>query len=441
MDTDTRAPLAPEKASTASKQNSASKRPPNKPEAAGVASRSAARRGLTARQQACVAPDKPDAGARASVAAGNAASVERASITPGVSADCGSASPAPRASADRNSASAARAVQSGRGESLMGQSALIDLDGASAASRALADRDSASAARAVPSGRGESLTAQSALIDRSSASAAPGESTDRDSASAARAVPSGRGKSLMGQSVLIDLEGASAAPGESAGRNSASATPVSSEMRQPMSIAQAEAAASPQMVEAEASAAPASPAPAFVPRPGQAVRMCVCGASNPESARFCYRCGQDIADVMPTAYSGDAPETADAVAADAVNESAAEAFGGALLRLCSLDGLCALDVSESCVLGRGAVLAEYLADKPYVSRRQAYLTLENGRVYIVHGGGRNPTCLNNRPLREGAPEELHPGDEIALGGMTIDGERQTMAAYFVVRRTGDSAEC
>lgn len=324
MDTDTRAPLAPEQASTASKQNSASKRPPNKPEVAGVASRSAARRGLTARQQACVVPDKPDAGARASVAADNAASEERASITPGVSADCGSASPAPKASA---------------------------------------------------------------------------------------------------------------------GRNSASATPVSSEMRQAMSIAQAEAAASPQMVEAEASAAPASPAPAFVPRTGQAVRMCVCGASNPESARFCYRCGQDIADVMPTAYSGDAPEAADAVAADAVNESAAEAFGGALLRLCSLDGLCALDVSESCVLGRGAVLAEYLADKPYVSRRQAYLTLENGRVYIVHGGGRNPTCLNNRPLREGAPEELHPGDEIALGGMTIDGERQTMAAYFVVRRTGDSAEC
>lgn len=324
MDTDTRAPLAPEQASTASKQNSASKRPPNKPEAAGVSSRSAARRGLTARQQACVAPDRPDAGARASVAAGNAASEERASITPGVSADCGSASPAPGTSADRDEASA---------------------------------------------------------------------------------------------------------------------TPVSSEMRQPMSIAQAEAAASPQMVEAEASAAPASPAPAFVPRPGQAVRMCVCGAPNPESARFCYRCGQDIADVMPTAYSGDAPETADAVAADAVNESAAEAFGGALLRLCSLDGLCALDVSESCVLGRGAVLAEYLADKPYVSRRQAYLTLENGRVYIVHGGGRNPTCLNNRPLREGAPEELHPGDEIALGGMTIDGERQTMAAYFVVRRTGDSAEC
>lgn len=324
MDTDTRAPLAPEQASTASKQNSASKRPPNKPEAVGVASRSAARRGLTARQQVCVAPDKPDAGARASVAADNAASEERASITPGVSADCGSASPASRASA---------------------------------------------------------------------------------------------------------------------GRNSASATPVSSDVRQPMSIAQAEAAASPQMVEAEASAAPASPAPAFVPRPGQAVRMCVCGAPNPESARFCYRCGQDIADVMPTAYSGDAPEAADAVAADAVNESAAEAFGGALLRLCSLDGLCALDVSESCVLGRGAVLAEYLADKPYVSRRQAYLTLENGRVYIVHGGGRNPTCLNNRPLREGAPEELHPGDEIALGGMTIDGERQTMAAYFVVRRTGDSAEC
>ena len=245
----------------------------------------------------------------------------------------------------------------------------------------------------------------------------------------------------MGQSALIDRNSASTAPKASADRNSASATPVSSEMRQPMSIAQAEAAASPQMVEAEASAAPASPAPAFVPRPGQAVRMCVCGAPNPESARFCYRCGQDIADVMPTAYSGDAPETADAVAADAVNESAAEAFGGALLRLCSLDGLCALDVSESCVLGRGAVLAEYLADKPYVSRRQAYLTLENGRVYIVHGGGRNPTCLNNRPLREGAPEELHPGDEIALGGMTIDGERQTMAAYFVVRRTGDSAEC
>lgn len=168
--------------------------------------------------------------------------------------------------------------------------------------------------------------------------------------------------------------------------------------------------------------------------------MCVCGAPNPESARFCHRCGQDISDVMPMAYSGEPVSSTEAVAADAVSESAAEAFGGALLRLSSLDGLCALDVSESCVLGRGAVLAEYLADKPYVSRRQAYLTVENGRVYIVHGGGRNPTCLNNRPLREGAPEELHPGDEVALGGMTIDGERQTMAAYFQVRRAGGLGE-
>ena len=185
----------------------------------------------------------------------------------------------------------------------------------------------------------------------------------------------------------------------------------------------------------------APPAPAFAPQPGQAVRMCVCGAPNPESARFCHRCGQDISDVMPTAYAGEPVAPDVSAAADAVTESAAEAFGGALLRLESVDGLCALDVSESCTLGRGAELAEYLADKPYVSRRQAHLMLENGRAYIVHGGGRNPTCLNNRPLREGAPEELHPGDELALGGMTIDGERQTMAAYFHVRRAGDLGEC
>lgn len=167
-------------------------------------------------------------------------------------------------------------------------------------------------------------------------------------------------------------------------------------------------------------------ADAFAPSPGQSVRICVCGAVNPVTARRCLDCGEDISDVMPTAYAGAAP------AAPEPAPTPEAAFGGALIRLASLDGLCTLDVSASCTLGRAAELAAYLADKPYVSRRQAHLTLENGRVYIVHGGGPNPTCLNNRPLREGAPEELHEGDEIALGGMTLDGERQALAAYFTL---------
>ncbi|MGN0742679.1 MAG: FHA domain-containing protein [Candidatus Fimadaptatus sp.] len=173
---------------------------------------------------------------------------------------------------------------------------------------------------------------------------------------------------------------------------------------------------------------PAPRADAFAPSPGQSVRICVCGAVNPVTAQLCLSCGEDISDVMPAVYAGEAPAAA---AAEHVPEPGA-AFGGALIRLVSVDGLCTLDVSASCTLGRAATLAEYLADKPYVSRRQAHLTVENGRVYIVHGGGPNPTCLNNRPLREGAPEELHEGDEIALGGMTLDGERQALAAYFTV---------
>lgn len=170
-------------------------------------------------------------------------------------------------------------------------------------------------------------------------------------------------------------------------------------------------------------------ADAFMPRAGQIVRICVCGAVNPVTSSRCLNCGEDISDVMPTAYAGETPPADIRPAAVLSPETA---FGDALYRLTSLDGLCTLDVRASCTLGRAAELAAYLADKPYVSRRQAHLTLENGRLYIVHGGGANPTCLNNRPLREGAPEELHAGDEIALGGMTIDGERQAMAAYFTV---------
>lgn len=168
-------------------------------------------------------------------------------------------------------------------------------------------------------------------------------------------------------------------------------------------------------------------AQAFAPQPGQLVRLCTCGAVSPASARRCLACGGDIADVMPMPYEGEPVAPGDA------QEPAPEsAFGGALLRLTSVDGLCTLDVTDSCALGRAAELAAYLADKPYVSRRQAFLTVDDGRVYIVHCGGCNPTCLNNSPLREGAPEELHEGDEIALGGMTIDGQRQPMAAYFRV---------
>lgn len=139
------------------------------------------------------------------------------------------------------------------------------------------------------------------------------------------------------------------------------------------------------------------------------VRTCECGAKNPPNARKCSACGEDISDITP------APETKETAFA-----------------LSSTDGQYVYTVTaREVVIGRENTMGEYLARKSYVSRAHAKLTFENDELYIENLSTTNFTYINNGKIT--GKEKLSDGDEIGLGGMSLGGNRQSEAAYFIVR--------
>ena len=150
------------------------------------------------------------------------------------------------------------------------------------------------------------------------------------------------------------------------------------------------------------------------PAAAQAVRLCECGAKNPANARKCASCGEDISDITPT------PDTE------------AEPASRVSFILSSLDGQYAYRIpGDRITIGREHEMQEYLAQKPYVSRQQAQLTVEDGKLYIENLSHTNFTYVNNRRITEKTP--LQDGDEVGLGGTNINGSCQEQAAYFLVR--------
>ena len=147
------------------------------------------------------------------------------------------------------------------------------------------------------------------------------------------------------------------------------------------------------------------------------IRLCDCGEKNPPNARKCRACGEEISDVTPTPDTSVEMETSDA-APEYV--------------LTSLDGAYALrlDVPET-VVGRAEAMREYLAAKPYVSRVHARFTLRDGALWIENLSGTNFTYVNN--VRITGKTALKDGDEVGLGGLALDGARQSGAAYLLVR--------
>lgn len=144
------------------------------------------------------------------------------------------------------------------------------------------------------------------------------------------------------------------------------------------------------------------------------VRVCDCGHHNPVNARRCENCGEDISDIIPGEERG------------ATQESL-------LCALVSLDEKYSYKIAASPVcIGREAEMKEYLASKPYVSRRHAELIVEEGCFYIRNMSGTNYTYVNNIRIPQ-ENYELHDGDEIGLGGNMQNGSRQNEAAYFTVR--------
>lgn len=143
------------------------------------------------------------------------------------------------------------------------------------------------------------------------------------------------------------------------------------------------------------------------------VRLCECGAKNPPNARKCSLCGEDISDITPT------PDTA---------EKPAETT----FVLSSTDGQYAYKLtSDGIIIGRENVMSEYLSVKSYVSRSHARLLIINGELFIENMSNTNFTYVNNQKIT--GKTQLKDGDEIGLGGTSVNGKSQSMAAYFLVR--------
>lgn len=144
------------------------------------------------------------------------------------------------------------------------------------------------------------------------------------------------------------------------------------------------------------------------------VRICDCGFHNIANARKCNNCGEDLSDIIPSQE-------------DEVEQEKCRFV------LASLDGEFAFQVVESKVLvGREAEMQEYLAQKLYVSRQHAELLVEDNKLFIRNISKTNYTYVNNTKIPQ-EKFELHDGDEIGLGGNSVNGSRQQDAAYFLVR--------
>ena len=156
-----------------------------------------------------------------------------------------------------------------------------------------------------------------------------------------------------------------------------------------------------------------APAPA---EETEMVRICEeCGAINRVSDRKCVSCGEDISDIIPV------PRTS------SKNTHAPQFI------LSSVDGAYAYQITENTTdVGRECEMKEYLQDKRFVSRMHARFILDGDKLVISNLSSTNYTFVNNERI-SGDQQQLHDGDEIGLGGYAVNGERQSNAAYFVVR--------
>lgn len=142
-------------------------------------------------------------------------------------------------------------------------------------------------------------------------------------------------------------------------------------------------------------------------------RVCECGEKNPVNARKCRKCKEDICDITPTLDDQEQCKCTEFL-------------------LCSVDGEFAYSIElGEVIIGRDNVMMEYLAKKSYVSRAHAKLMLSDGELFIENLSNTNFTYINN--TRIVSKTKLKDGDEIGLGGISINGKYQDKAAYFTVR--------
>lgn len=151
-------------------------------------------------------------------------------------------------------------------------------------------------------------------------------------------------------------------------------------------------------------------------------RICSeCGHENPPNARKCASCGEDISDIVPTV--GTEPDAEDQPSA-------------AVCTLRSVDSEYSFDVPEGeTVIGRTSIMREYLGMKQYVSRAHAKLVARGSDLYIENLSTTNRTFVNNKQIS--SITRLKDGDEVGLGGICLNGDRQNQAAYFIAEMRGE----
>ena len=156
----------------------------------------------------------------------------------------------------------------------------------------------------------------------------------------------------------------------------------------------------------------------IIGQPKIMIRICEdCGAENPSSARKCESCGEDISYIIPT-------EKAEQQQCEQSPEFV----------LATVDNTYEFKIEQDVhIIGRENDMSEYLSSKPYVSRIHAKLTVANNELYVTNMSGTNYTYVNNEKIPNDTPVKVSDGDEIGLGGMVKDNQRQDGAAYFIVR--------
>lgn len=147
--------------------------------------------------------------------------------------------------------------------------------------------------------------------------------------------------------------------------------------------------------------------------PHRLVKYCDCGAVNPPNARKCESCGEDISDISPE------PER---------NSTLEEKS----IRLFDTDGNELYKMNKGdVVIGRSNGLSDYLIEKTYVSNSHCRLYTEEEDFYIEDLNSTNSTFVNGEKIT--GRTILSDGDEVALGGIIVNGEHQKKAAYFYVK--------
>ncbi len=146
----------------------------------------------------------------------------------------------------------------------------------------------------------------------------------------------------------------------------------------------------------------------------------VCGAENPEGARFCSHCGTALAryqadragDTTSTISLGSDLDDDDVLAADAAAVAALPPGTAllAVLRGANAGSRFLLD-SDLTLVGRHPD-SDIFLDDVTVSRRHAEFYRQGGRFVVRDVGSLNGTYVNRERIEEA---ELHEGDEVQVG--------------------------